>query len=142
MKSTPFHLSNPFPSIGNSNGFSSSADFRQRFLFLDFPFFNQPRFFFGDFFQQYAGGFIVGVLRHQLAAHGQFQNQLAQFLDAIQALIGRALPRPAVGFLCLGRRPDINVDRLSESDHSSCLVSPTVERFCQNVFELVCAGWR
>ena len=67
-------------------------------MFFDFAFFNQPCFFFGDFFQQYAGGFVVGVLGDEFAHDGELEDGLFELVDAVFGgeqgveMVGDALP--------------------------------------------------
>ncbi len=46
----------------------------------DFSRLNQPILFLCDEFQQLGSGFVVRVLRHQFAAHGQIEDEAAQAL--------------------------------------------------------------
>ena len=52
---------------------------------FDLPISNQLGLLSLNPLQQLTGRLIIRILWHQLAAHGQFQNQLTQFLDAIHA---------------------------------------------------------
>ena len=68
-------------------------------MFLNFTFFDEPRLFLGDFFQQYAGRFIVGVLSNTEFAHGaELKDGLFELVDALFGgeqgieVVGHALP--------------------------------------------------
>src|SRR3546814_7203871 len=54
------------------------SDFLHIFTLLKLPFFYQPRLLRRNSFEQLAGRLITWILRHQLAAHRQLQDQLAQ----------------------------------------------------------------
>lgn len=52
---------------------------RQWLVFFDRAFGNEPVFLRSNLLQQHARRFIGRVLRHQLALHGQRQDQFTQF---------------------------------------------------------------
>jgi hypothetical protein len=58
--------------------------FRQVVPLPDFPRIHQPRLLLGDPLQQVRRRFVVRILRHELAAHSQIENEAAQAGDRVR----------------------------------------------------------
>ena len=68
----------PFPAARQFKRLRLLSNLRQGLVPLDLSFRNQPVFLSPDFLEQFTRRFITRVLRHQLALHGQRQDEFAQ----------------------------------------------------------------
>jgi hypothetical protein len=75
----------PCPSDGQIERRLIDVDIRQRVLTFGLTLFDELRLLFRDPLQQFRRRFVVRVLRHELAAHGEVEDGLAEVLDLVRA---------------------------------------------------------
>ena len=80
-------------------------DFRKRLFLPNLPCLHQPRLLGCDPLQQLRRRFVVRVLRHQLSAHGQIENEASQARDRVRS----------VGDLFVMGQQPVGVHRVSAS---------------------------